>query len=45
MIIMYILYKQLVDVKIPGFKPNHEIVTKYVQNLRNVVDPNRGFME
>lgn len=45
MVIMYILYKQLVDVQLPGYRPNGDKIFKYVQSLRNVIDPNRGFLD
>jgi len=40
LVIMYILYKQLVEVKLPHYKPTVGEIIKYVHSIRNVVDPN-----
>lgn len=42
LVIMYIIYKQLVECCDMEF--NYSTITKYVQQCRNVVDPNKGFL-
>lgn len=43
LVIMYMLYKTLVDKK--EIDCTAEEMTKYVQSRRSVVDPNKGFMQ
>ena len=42
MVIMYLLYKQLVDNK--NVDMDSDTIVKFVKNRRSVTDPNKGFM-
>ena len=45
LVIMYLLYKTLVDNRHHGIEIDAETMVKYVQTRRSVVDPNKGFMK
>ena len=42
MVIMYLLYKQVVDNL--NSEMDSETIVKFVKNRRSVTDPNKGFM-
>jgi hypothetical protein len=44
LIIMYILYKMIVDHHSESHIIDTELVSKFVKNRRSVVDPNKGFV-